>query len=70
MHLYENLKGKSVMPLPSDQEFEKRWMTVELICYVKTIIFYAYIYIYIYIYYDFFCRRHSFMNQPCYNNLF
>ena len=50
MHLYENLKGKSVMPLPSDQEFEKRWMTVELICYVKTIIFYAYIYIYIYIY--------------------
>ena len=61
MHLYENLKGKSVMPLPSDQEFEKRCMTVELICYVKTIIFYACIYIY---------RRHSFMNQPCYDNLF
>ena len=67
MHLYENLKGKSVMPLPSDQEFEKRWMTVEFICYVKTIIFLC---IYIYIYYDFFCRRHSFMNQPCYDNLF
>ena len=51
MHLYENLKGKSVMPLPSDQEFEKRWMTVEFICYVKTIIFLCiYIYIYIYIY--------------------
>ena len=35
MHLYENLKGKSVMPLPSDQEFEKRWMTVELYVMLK-----------------------------------
>ena len=23
-----------------------------------------------YKFYDFFCRRHSLMNQPCYNNLF
>ena len=47
MHLYENLKGKSVMPLPSDQEFEKRWMTVELYVMLKQLFFYAYIYIYI-----------------------
>ena len=25
---------------------------------------------YFYRFYDFFCRRHSLMNRPCYNNLF
>ena len=45
------------------QGFESRWMSVELIRYVKTIIVFYKIY-------DFFCRRHSLMNQPCHNNLF
>ena len=38
-------------------------MSVELICYIKTIIVF-------YKFYDFFCRRHSLMNRSCYNNLF
>ena len=41
---------------------EKKYMDVSLICYVQIIIiFYKFCY--------FFCRRHSLMNQPCYNNL-
>ena len=46
------------------QRFESRWMSVELICYVKTII------IVFYKFYGFFGRQHSLMNRPCYNNLF
>ena len=45
------------------QGFESRWMSVELICYVKPIIVF-------YRFYDLFCRRHSLMNRPCYDNLF
>ena len=37
-------------------------MSVELVVYVKIIIF-------LNKFYDFFCRRHSLMNHPCYNNL-
>ena len=44
------------------QEFGSRWMSVELICYVKTIFLYKF--------YDFFCCRYSLMNRSCYNNLF
>ena len=41
---------------------EKKYMDVSLICYVQIIIiFYKFCY--------FFCRRHSLMNQACYNNL-
>ena len=35
-------------------------MSVELVCYVKTV----------YKFYNFFCRRHYLVNQPSYNNLF
>ena len=45
-----------------DQKFGSRWILVELICYVKTFVFYKF--------YDFFCMRHSLMNRPYYNNLF
>ena len=41
---------------------EKKYMDVSLICYVQIIIIF-------YKFYYFFCRRHSLMNQPCYNNL-
>ena len=41
-----------------NQGSESKWMSVELICYVKTIIVF-------YKFYEIFCRRHSF-----YNNLF
>ena len=44
----------------SDQGFESRCMSVELIFFVKT---------FLYKFYDFFCRRHSLMNRPCCNNL-
>ena len=45
------------------QGFERRSMSVELIRYVETtMVFYKF--------YDFFCRRHYLMNQPCYNNFF
>ena len=44
------------------QEFGSRWMSVELICYVKTISLYKF--------YDFFCWRYSLVNRSCYNNLF
>ena len=37
-------------------------MSVELTCYVKTIVFYKF--------YDFFRRLHPLMNRPSYNNLF
>ena len=46
-----------------DQEFGSRCMSVELICYVKTIIVF-------YKFYDFFCMRHSLMNRPSYSNSF
>ena len=43
------------------QGFESRWMSVELINYVKTTtVFYKFY---------FFNRRHSLMNQLCYHNL-
>ena len=46
-----------------DQGFESRWISVELICYVKMItVFYKF--------YEFFCRRHFLMNRRCYKNLF
>ena len=45
-----------------NQGFESRWMSVELMCYVKKITVYRF--------YDFFCRRHSLMNRPYYNNSF
>ena len=38
-------------------------MSVDLICYDKSIIVF-------YKFCDFFCRRHSLMSQPSYNNLF
>ena len=38
------------------QRFERRWMSVELSYYVKTIMVF-------YQFQDFFCRRHSLMNQ-------
>ena len=51
----------------STQWFESRWMSVKFLlveCFVKTVIvFYK-------LFYEFFCRRHYLMNQPCYNNLF
>ena len=44
------------------QGFERRWMPVEILWYVKaTIAFYKY--------YGFFPRRHALMNHLCYNNL-
>ena len=43
--------------------FESRWMSVELVCYVKTIIAF-------YKFYELFCRRHSLMNPRYCNNLF
>ena len=46
-----------------DQELGSRWMSAELICYVKIIIVF-------YKFYDLFCMRHSWMNRPCYNNSF
>ena len=45
------------------QEFETRWISVELIYYVKTIIVF-------HNFYNFFWWQHSLKNQPCYNNLF
>ena len=46
-----------------DQRLESRWMPVSLVWYAKTItIFYTV--------YDVFCRRHSLMNRPGYNNAF
>ena len=46
----------------SSQGFERRRMSVELVCY-RTIIA-------VYKLYDFVCRRHFLMNQPCLNDLF
>ena len=51
-------------------------MSVDLICYAKTIIVFYKFYVmlkqlsFFYIFYDLFCRRHSLINWPCYNNLF
>ena len=44
----------------SDHGFESRLISLELICNVN----------YFFKLYVFFCRRHSLMNRPCYNNLF
>ena len=42
--------------------FERRWMSLKLAGYVRTIIV-------LYKFYNFSCRWHSLMNRPCYNNL-
>ena len=57
-------KSKSIYFNWSNQGFESRCMSVELICYVKSII------VFFYKFYNFFCRRYSLMNRPCHNNLF
>ena len=60
--LRNNRKNKCVC-FHEIKGFESRWMSVELKCYVKSVTAF-------YKFYDFFCRRHSLMNRPYYNNLF
>ena len=65
MFLLQNLnywKGHIVLNC-SYQGYEIRWISVELTCYVKTIIVF-------YKFYDFFFKQQSLMDRPCYNNLF
>ena len=64
MFLLQNLnywKGHIVLNC-SYQGYESRWISVELICYVKTIIAFYKFY--------FFFEQQSLMDRPCYNNLF
>ena len=46
------------------RDMELDGMSIELICYVKQLLFLFNKF------YDFFCRRYSMMNRPCYENFF